>query len=151
MVLGRTSAPQEEPFWNLYIHPFQGCMEQHTHIIPHVLAWTFADFHVCAHRHTKIHKASHEPSMHVTHTRTFAHTLSEGVRTICGPSHASPMQRCLLAVGVIIGHAGLFLCQRSPCQEMSDNRAQRWLARTAAAHVDPGRDEGVTALCAHTS
>lgn len=70
---------------------------------------------------------------------------------ICGPSHASPMQRCLLAVGVIIGHGGLFLCQRRPCQQMTDNRAQRQLAHTAAAHVDPGRDEGMMGIWPHTS
>lgn len=72
----------------------------------------------------------------MSHTHTFANILTEGVRAICGPSHALPLQRCLLAVGVIIGHAGLFLCQRRPCQEMPDNRAQWRLAYTATAHVD---------------
>lgn len=70
-------------------------------------------------------------------TDTHTHTHMEGVRGICGSSHASPMKRYLLAVGVIIGHGGLFLHQRRPCQEMTDNRAQQWLARSAAAHVDP--------------
>lgn len=70
---------------------------------------------------------------------------------ICGPSHASPMQRCLFAQGVIVGCRGLFLCQRRPCQEMSDNRARQWLTRTAAAHVGSGRDEGMMGIHPHTS
>lgn len=106
-------------------------MEEHTHtcIIPHinVLAWgRFPHARTQIHMNTEKHKAMHEPSMRVTHTRThtFAHTLTEGVRVICGPSHASPTQRCPLAGGVIIGHESLFLCQTRPCQEMTDNRAQ---------------------------
>lgn len=64
---------------------------------------------------------SHCASLSLSHTHTW------GVRTISRPSHALPMQRYLLAVGVITGHGGLFLCQKTPCQEMTDNSAQQWL------------------------
>lgn len=110
-------------------------MEGHSHIITH----TRACMDNCRLTLKYIQKTQSRKVMNpacISHTHTFANILTEGVRAICGPSHASPMQRCLLEVGVIIGHAGLFLCQRRPCQENTDNRAQWWLAYTATAHVD---------------
>lgn len=96
-------------------------MQGRTHTIPHM--------RVLRGRDASTQSEVVSPACIFTHTCvcTHTHTLMEGggVGAICGPSHASPMQRCLLAVGVIIGHAGLFLCQRRPCQEMTDNRAQR--------------------------
>lgn len=105
---------------------------------------------MCLHGHFQILTCAHTQARKFIWAQkntkqVLTHTLTEGVRAICGPSHASPMQRCLLAEGVIIGHGGLFLCQGRPCQEMTDNRAQQRLARTAAAHVEPGRDEGMMA------
>lgn len=101
----------------------------HTHIYNH----TRACMNICRFQSVRqqVHQEpqSHEPSRHATNTYIRKHTLTEGVRAICGPSHASPMQRCLLAVGVIIGHAGLFLCQGSPCQETITEHSDDWLAQ----------------------
>lgn len=98
------------------------------------------DTYTCLHGHLQISKRAQASMPKTTkhkvmnpagmpQTYTSAHTLTEGVRAICGPSHASPEQRCLLAVGVIIGHAGLFLCQRKPCQEMITEHSDGWLAQ----------------------
>lgn len=95
-------------------------MQGRTHTIPHM--------RVLRGRDASTQSEAVSPACIFTHTYVCTHTHTHGgggVGAICGPSHASPMQRCLLAVGVIIGHAGLFLCQRRPCQEMTDNRAQR--------------------------
>lgn len=84
-------------------------------------------------------------NLYAAYGKTCAHTPTptQGARAVRGPSRASPMQRCLLAVGSCHWPWRL--------TALPGNDWYQSAARKAAARVDLGRDEGMMGTCLHQS